>query len=388
MTQVNETEHLGYFGDPYPIHLAYSLTPTSPQYFSGTTQEILTCERPIKPRCFTATALTVKIADDLKATAAAAGNTFFDKINDNIYQTENGSWEMAVTLYLHNESDPKKDWTVIAHARPISEVSQTIPTSWIVDRILVGSLANFDYANYDGKYFQDDGWLYLIYSKRLITSSVAEHDGIVAQEMSSPSELGSSDPVVLLAPSNIDGGFNSEFFHTAPRHGDTFKLTETGNIIKIAGKYVVAYSAGDYQQLNYKTGIAFSDTLLPKRGETYRRLLEQDTNGVWGTPMHAEVRYLLQSQKEDWPNYVATEVIAPGVPAIVQKLDGRYWLSFDGFLPDDRPPAPRTPHNPFNIDPTHRRPFFVPLRVQVPSHQSVHSATDEELAGWITVSQE
>jgi hypothetical protein len=117
----------------------------------------------------------------------------------------------------------------------------------------------------------------------------------------------------------------------------------------------------------------------------YRRILEEDTNGVWGAPGHPEVHYLLQSQKEAWPNYVAAQVIAPGVPSIVQEPSGRYFLYFDGFLPGDTPQAPHTPKNPLNIDPTHRRPFFVPLRVAVPSDQSAGAATEDELKKWVTV---
>jgi hypothetical protein len=383
MTQVNEAAHLGYFGDPYPIHLADGSDLHQPQYFSGTTQQVLTCNWPVKSGCFEASALHLTIADDLKASAGEAGNSFFDKINDNIYQAADGSWQMAVTLYLHKNSDPKVHWTVIAHAQPGDSPSPTPPLTWTADKILAGSVAKFDYANYDGKYFEDAGKLYLVYSKRLI-SQPAARDGIVAQEMSSPGTLSRVDPVVLLDPSTEDGGLNSEYFHTHPAPGDTFKLIETGNLIKIAGKYVMAYSAGDYQQLDYKAGVAFSDTLLPEPGETYRRILQQDSAGVWGSPEHLEVSYLLQSQKAAWPNYVANQVIAPGVPSVVAE-GGRYLLFFDGFVPTDAPPAPDTPNNPFNLDPKHRRPFFVPLTVHIPAEQSVRSATDEELKRWITI---
>ena len=97
----------------------------------------------------------------------------------------------------------------------------------------------------------------------------------------------------------------------------------------------MAYSAGDYQQKDYKTGLAFSDTLLPAAGSEYRRLTLEDTTGIWGQPGHLEVRYLLQSQKTDWPNYIAAQVIAPGVPSIVQEPSGRWLLFFDGFLPSN-----------------------------------------------------
>lgn len=387
MTQVNETAHLGYFGDPYPVHVAPWTAPFLPQYFSGTTQELMTCERPMKPGCFDTSPITVKIADHLKTSANNANNEFFDQINRNIYQTDDGQWNMAVTLYLRNKSAPKTTlegtWTVIAHAHPNTQNTITTPTSWVADKILVGSVAKSAKANYDGKYFEDGKNLYLIYSKR---EEGTVHDGIVAQEMTSPTDLHSNVPVWLLAPSTADEGFNSEYFHINWAEGGPnadFKLIETGNITRINGKYVMAYSTGDYQQLDYKTGIAYSDTLLPKEGEMYRRILQTDTDGVWGKAGHPEVRYLLQSDKQAWPNYVGTQVFAPGVPSVVKEPSGKYFLYFDGFLPSNAPPAKNAPKT--SYDPTYRRPFYVPLNIKVPTNGSVEAATDEELATWITV---
>jgi hypothetical protein len=387
MTRVNEKEHLGYFGDPYPVHVDPGTASSLPQYFSGTTQELMTCERPIKPGCFDTSPITVTIADDLKTSANNANNEFFDQINRNIYQTADGQWNMAVTLYLRNKSAPKTTlegtWTVIAHAHPDTQSTTTTPTSWVVDKILVGSVAESAKANYDGKYFEDGKELYLIYSKR---EAGTVHDGIVAQALTSATDLDSTAPVWLLAPSTIDGGYNSEYFHINWVDGGPnadFKLIETGNISKIDGKYVMAYSTGDYQQLDYKTGIAFSDTLLPKEGETYRRILQTDTEGVWGKAGHLEVRYLLQSEKQAWPNYVGTQVFAPGVPSVVEEPNGEYFLYFDGFLPSNAPPAKIAPNT--SYDPTYRRPFYVPLSIKVPANGSVEAATDEELASWIMV---
>jgi hypothetical protein len=387
MTQVDEKNHLGYFGDPYPVHMSPWTAPFLPQYFSGTTRELMTCERPIKPGCFETSPITVRVPDDLKASANNANNEFFDQINRNIYQTVDGQWNMAVTLYLRKKSAPKTTlegtWTVIAHAHPSTQSTITAPTSWVVDKILVGSVAELDKANYDGKYFEDGRDLYLIYSKR---KAGTVHDGIVAQAMTSPTDLDSAGPVWLLAPSTTDGGYNSEYFHINWAEGGAdadFKLIETGNITKIAGKYVMAYSTGDYQELDYKTGIAYSDTLLPKDGEMYRRILQTDTEGVWGNAGHPEVRYLLQSDKEAWPNYVRTQVYAPGVPSIVEEPSGEYFLYFDGFLPSDAP-RPKS-ESTIIYDPTYRRPFYVPINIKVPVNGSVEAATDEELAAWITV---
>jgi hypothetical protein len=390
MTHINEQKHLGYFGDPYPVRVAPWITTFSPQYFSGTTQELMTCERPIRPGCFQTSNITVTIPDDLRSTAKNAGNEFFDQINRNIYQDNDGRWNMAITLYLRKQSAPKTSlngsWTVIAHAHPEMEGSLSAPTSWIVDEILVGSLVESAKANYDGKYFEDDGRLYLIYSKREMGTV---HDGIVAQAMKSPRKPAPTDPVWLLAPNTVGGGFNSEYFHINWADGgpnSDFKLIETGNITKIAGKYVMAYSTGDYQQLDYKTGLAYSDTLLPKTGEMYRRILLTDTNGVWGDAGHMEVRYLLQSDKQAWPNYVAKQVFAPGVPSIVQEPSGKFFLYFDGFLPSDAPKSKSAPLT--SYDATYRRPFYVPLSVRVPYNGSVEAAKDEDLAFWITVSSQ
>jgi len=98
MTQVNVSEHLGYFGDPYPIHLAPWLEQPLAQYFSGTTPEILQCQRSVAPECFSATPITVKASDEIGETVEAAGNAIYDQINHNIYQDLNGAWQMAVTL--------------------------------------------------------------------------------------------------------------------------------------------------------------------------------------------------------------------------------------------------------------------------------------------------
>ncbi|MGI4757241.1 MAG: hypothetical protein ACRYGF_10375 [Janthinobacterium lividum] len=168
----------------------------------------------------------------------------------------------------------------MAHAHPAETVlTLQPPTAWIADNVLVGSLSKADFANYDGKYFEDDGKLYLLYSKRLESRPVA-HDGIVAQRMLAP-DL--ADRTLLLAPDTGLESLNSELFHTVPAPNDLFKLIETGNITRINGKYVMAYSAGDYQQKDYKTGLAYSDTLLPREGGQFRKNLPAGHHGHLGT---------------------------------------------------------------------------------------------------------
>ena len=77
-------------------------------------------------------------------------------------------------------------------------------------------------------------------------------------------------------------------------------------------------------------------------------------------------------------------MFAPGVPSIVEEPSGKYFLYFDGFLSSNAPSAKSAPKT--SYDPTYRRPFYVPLSVNVPANGSVEAATDTELARWITVS--
>jgi hypothetical protein len=265
------------------------------------------------------------------------------------------------------------NWTVILHAHPTGTTPGAVPTNWEADSLLVGSFTNPSKADYDGKYFEDAGKLYLVYSDRL--SDTPARDGIVARLMTAPETVAATAPTVLLAP----GDYSSELFFGL-HQSDNFKLIETGNITVVDNKFVMAYSTGAYYEPDYKIGLAWSDTFLPAAGQSYRKLTTTDSGGVWGKAGRPEVRYLMQSQEPGWPNYVGKTVLAPGVPAVVQ--DGRGWyLTFAGYLPSDAPVDPKTGH----YVPSSRRPFFAPLSVRVPTGASVAGTSDADLANWITV---
>ena len=384
MTDVTVNPPSGFFSDPYPIHFAPIVDFVLPQTFSGTTKALLSCPGPIRPECFNAAPLTIDL-DPIRPDAEAGGSKIVSTEAIHPYQDQYGEWQMALAVHVSNPAlKAKGTWSVILHAHPQQQLIQA-PTNWIADQVLVGSFSKPAAANYDGKYFEDDGQLYLIYSKRLSTSPA--RDGVVAQLMDSPTEPAAQAPVTLLAPNEANGGFNSEYYYGLdPKN--PFKLVETGNITKVNGLYALAYSTGSFEQTSYKTGVAWSDTFLPASGSTYRKVLMQDTNGVWGQPGHQEVRYLLQAQEENWPNDVAAQVLAPGVPSIVQennlgsilgRQQGDYFLYFAGYAPSDAPTAKATGY----FEPSTRRPFYVRLTVNIPSGATVANSTDEDLASWI-----
>ena len=369
MTRVDVAAGSGYFEDPYPIRRLGAATPVGLPTFSGTTKQLLSCTGPIRPGCFSGAAVQLNAAV-FRGQVAAAGSSVVTFQNLNIFQDGGGTWQMAVTAVLSRPG--AANWSVVLHASPTSPGSG-VPTAWVPDALLVGDLAKPAPDNYDGKYFEDGGTLYLVYNKQLVVGP----DGVVAQAMATASNPAGSDPVPLLGPETADGGYRSELAYGLDQPG-TIKLIETGNVAKINGKYVMTYSDGTYDRTSYKAGIAWSDTFLPAAGSYYKRVQKPDTAGLWGRSNHAEVLYLLQSQVPQWPNYVADRVAAPGVPAIVADADGTYYLTFAGYDPADSP----TNASGLFMG-SHRRPYYVRLKVQVPAG-SVAGTSPQELATWVT----
>ena len=229
-------------------------------------------------------------------------------------QSENGTWEMALTVSVKYASDTSGHHrSVVMYAHP-SGASDPVPTTWITDTVLEGSLAHDERGNYDGKYYENGGTLYLIYSKRL--SDRPAHDGVVAQAIANPRGPRTGEPAVLLAPTP-DGGFNSEDFLT-DKPESHFKLVETGNITQINSKYVLSYSTGAFDESCYKSGLTSSDTFLPAAGARYAKRVIADPDNLWRNSSRHDVNYLLQSERPRWSNYVGDTVQAPVFPSIVQ----------------------------------------------------------------------
>ena len=357
---------VGYFADPYPVRLAPS-NGGQTQVFSGTTKAIIWCAYPVSARCFAWTPATIDTGA-LGAEIAAAGASITNLQNLDVFQDDVGGWHAALTIGVHSAAHPNH-WTVLVHAHATAPAAPGIaPLAWSADTVLQGSFSEPVAGNHDGKYFQEGGRLYLVYVKNFVPKP-ALRNGIVIQPMLSPTQPEPGGPTTLLMPGDRYGALNSEFY------GNTqAKLVEAPYIAKIAGKYALIYSTGAYQQVDYKAGVAWSDTLMPAPGSRYRKVLEADVQGVWGQPSRPEVRYLLQSQLSNWPNFTAGQVISPGVASAVEAPSGAWRLYFAGFDLSDRPPA---------APGSHRRPYFVGLRAAVPLGKTAAAASDAELATWL-----
>lgn len=376
LTQVNASANTGYFSDPLPIHRAMPDGSYIPS-LAGTKAQILSCSA-LAAGCYnTPSALTITASPSLTS-QLPSGATLAGYENYNVYQDSAGNWQMAVTRAVNNPAaNPNNlEWHVILHASPATDSPADpsgVPLSWVQDTLLIGSFTTQAAANYDGKYVEDNGKLYLIYSKNLQASPTMQ-DGIVAQLMISATQPSSDGPTILLPPeTNPDGGYNSELLE-CQKPADHFKLIETGNIAVVAGKYAMAYSTGSYNTPCYKAGIAWSDSLLGP----YKKVLQPDPNNVWQNPTpELEVLYLLQALQPAWPNYVNAAVQGPGVPSLVQYPAGTWYLYFAGYDPSVTTSAG-------TFDGSLRQPYVMRLNVAVPAGATVAGTSNEALSTWIT----
>ena len=376
LTSVNEVEHTGYFSDPY--HVPYE---NSQEVFvSGTTHSYLECNQSLSPRCASAHPNEYASSDSIKQAANNSAATICGAAGIHPFQSGSGpnrSWDAVVTLHVQNTTTCEgiSGWSVIVHAHPLNaSAADKPPTSWVGDKVLIGSFSDNVDANYDGKYFRTPaGQLYLVYQKQY--SKDPKRDGVVAWPMDNFKTLAGSQPTFLLRP---DEHLNSENY----THGKDFKLIETGNIRAINGKFIMAYSAGAYNHKSYKIGIAYSDTFLPTDGQQYRKVLKENPSHLWNSKGEKEVYYLLQAdQNHDGWHYVGDQVLAPGVPTVAQIGPDNSWvLLFAGYDPQDA----HMPDNTHKYIASHRRPYILKLNVNVPASPSVKQASDSDLQNWIT----
>ena len=214
-----------------------------------------------------------------------------------------GRYKTEVVHFVPQEGEA---WTA---NRPIQK--------WRLDRILVGKQQLGGRLAYDGYVLRDDeDTLFLI-----VNETIDRRNYITARRMLDPHTL---DPAferrILLGPEN----YRSEDLPW------NLRLTEGTFIEKIQGKYVLIYSVGFYGDGSYKVGAAFSDTLIPPERAWYKKVLIPDPNNVWGNSATEgkEVKYLLQTEHEDWPNYAGRFVNGPGIGSLVTLESGEHLLIF------------------------------------------------------------
>jgi hypothetical protein len=366
---VVDPDGYGYMADPMPVHLAPD-SDSRMQIISGTTQAIIHCSYPISAGCFKWDALKVKVDDDIKAEIDAAGDHITNFQNIDLFQDDDGTWHAAVTVGVASKKHPGH-WTLVTHAHATEPAKFGLaPLAWSVDTVLSGSFSKPVQGNYDGKYYEDNGHLYLLYVRSYEPEPDLRNE-IVIQPMTSPIKADAVDYTVLLRPGDKQGQLASEQFANTPAW-----LVEAPNIAHINGKYALIYSTGSYLTTGYKAGVAWSDTLMPEPGHYYRKVLQPDTLGVWGTPGRLEVRYLVQSEKPRWPNFTGDQVLGPGVAAAVQSPACVWWFYFNGYAPGDMTDNGQ-------VEPSHRRPYGLQLREAVPFDESVKDVSDAELATWL-----
>ncbi len=234
------------------------------------------------------------------------------------YHHTDGTWHGYGTIHY--------GWfrTVVAHFLPQEAGEWTADkpiTKWRFDRVLVGDRAAGVDA-YDSELVRDeDGTLYLIYDSSYPPEAPDGNVHILAQRMLAPGRIDRSfRPRPLLSPE----GLRSE--DRNPPGG--MQIVEATHIARCGEHYALFYNVGDFDQANYKIGVAWSDSLIPPEGKTYEKAYRDDPDNLWGNPSPGkEVLYLLQTQVPEWPNYCAQSVNGPGIGNLIW-LKGKPWLVF------------------------------------------------------------
>lgn len=200
-------------------------------------------------------------------------------------------------------------------------------TRWKLSSVLIGDVES-GHHTYDPFLFEAaDGTLYMLYVVEVSPTGNREDqiNVIRIQRMLGPDRI---DPAfqarTLLAPE----GYRSE-----DRNYQWMQLVEGPRLYHINGKYILFYSVGAFDKQNYKIAFAWSDTLLPPEGQTYRKVTVPDPQNVWGNPHPGdEIYYLLQSQERRAPNYVGEHIHGPGIANILHDDAGQTFLVFHGRL--------------------------------------------------------
>jgi len=270
-----------------------------------------------------------------------------------VYKNTDGSFHGYATLHYW------KFKTVVAHFVPSLSQKWTVKkpiVSWRFNKVLIGSINEGKFA-YDSNLVKNDkGELYLISNAGNPEGPVGTDIHIKIYKMLNPENIDSTfEPRAILSPE----GFRSEDRDPQRNH----QLLEGTAITRVQDKFVLIYSVGNFDNSNYKIGIAFSDQLIPPPGRTYQKVLIPDFKKIWGNEnKENEVCYLLQTQLENWSNYCGHLMNGPGIGNILQLKDGRYFLIFHARRPGIKLTGGKK-----------RYLWKIPLRIQISDNNEMHT---------------
>ncbi|NIA13844.1 MAG: hypothetical protein GWP08_07160, partial [Nitrospiraceae bacterium] len=205
--------------------------------------------------------------------------------------------------------------TIVAHFVPADGENWTEEKPigrWRFEKVLAGDLDRGDYAYESNVVVDEDGTLYFLYDAGHPREAIGVDIHIKAHKMLDPANL---DPDFAVRPILSPEGYRSE----DRNHPGSSQIVEGTFIQRVQGKYVLLYSVGDYLWPNYKLGVAYSDTLIPKQGATYQKPRFEDPENLWGNSggQGDEIAYLMQSQSAEWPNFAGNELDGPGIGCLV-----------------------------------------------------------------------
>ncbi|MBE7187013.1 hypothetical protein [Jatrophihabitans endophyticus] len=339
------------FPDPKPV------TPeqkSGPRYFYSTAgnKGVLVCPRDPETSC-SQTQQKVK----LEIPAHTDGSYICSFSNRSVFRYSSGNstkWYLTPSVKVAHKKAGCKDnsWGVVLLFKPDTgkahQGDNAVPYHYWVwtKKTLLGSLTHPNHnAGYAAHLERSGSTVALIY---------AEDNGCrigLYAERVDPATMkpNTSSKTELLSP-GISGNrdLNSEIVHS-DRHGCKLYKVETGYIKKINGTYVMGYSVGSYNGIEYKIGLAYSKTFLGH----YQKAVRHVTNGAWGSEK-TEVNYVVQSEKPKWCHYETT-AWGPGVPSLVP-YNHKWYMYFAAH------PGAKPKNGTFSA--STRTPFDVPLTVK------------------------
>lgn len=223
------------------------------------------------------------------------------------YKHTDGSWHGYASIHIGRYK------TFVCHFSPQGSKSWPI-TDWKLNKVIVTGRTK---SAYESKVYSDNTGLYLIYVETLADGN----NHIMAQRLLAPDKIDPSFKArAILSPEGLRSEDRNQPGSMQIVEGPNISFVETPS----GSKYVMFYSVGDFARKNYKLGVAYSDVLIPPKGEQYQKPKAMDKSNVWLNPSPKnEVVYTLQTQISSWFNY-ANNIKGPGLGNLVKYQENYY----------------------------------------------------------------